>query len=277
MLRPLGKDDYFRILPLLEGHPPSYFPIVARAIVQGNTRGRFWVDDALKPSKLLMWDDGPILGLCGDASDSTFNGELSELLGQTVAPQALAHGNSGFKIYYTPDWEGYLSAIFPESSLQKRDRSIYGFGELRIKDWNSNIPDGSSIRRIDSALLESNDLVNLDRVTEEIACCWTSVDQFLDKGFGFCVISGDIIAGWCTAEYASDTDIGIGIETVEEYQGRGFGTLVACAFIEHCLSKGLKPYWDCWKSNLPSSALAEKVGFRKLGDYPVFVGRFVAA
>ena len=57
---------------------------------------------------------------------------------------------------------------------------------------------------------------------------------------------------------------------------RGFATITASAFVEHALEQGLTPHWDSWKMNLPSVAVAHKVGFRLISEYAVFTGRFQA-
>ena len=67
--------------------------------------------------------------------------------------------------------------------------------------------------------------------------------------------------------------LGIGIETLPAYQGRGFATLTATAFLQYGCARGLTPYWDAFTSNAPSLAVAEKVGFVKAADYSVFLAR----
>ena len=47
------------------------------------------------------------------------------------------------------------------------------------------------------------------------------------------------------------------------------------ALIEHALSHGYREVgWHCWKSNLPSAALALKAGFVHRHDYSVFLCAF---
>jgi len=277
VLYELEKEDYRNVEPLFVNEPLTYFQIVLNAIVAGNTSGRLWVDDVIAPNTMLMWDEGPILGLAGDESNGKCNKELDKLINRGIAPAAIARGNGGFKMFYSDGWEEVVGRLFKDLSLQTRDRVIFLLDKLKDEDWRDRIPDGCSVRQIDVELLRSDYLMNIERVKEEIACCWTSVGHFLNEGFGFCLITDDKIAAWCTAEYASGTNRGIGIETVEEYQGRGFATLTACAFVEYCMSNGLTPYWDAWKSNLASVAVAEKVGFRKVRDYSVFLGRFIGS
>jgi RimJ/RimL family protein N-acetyltransferase len=72
----------------------------------------------------------------------------------------------------------------------------------------------------------------------------------------------------------SEGKCGIGIETVEEHQGKGFATAVAAEFVRHALALGFKPHWDCWANNLPSIRVAEKVGFEDAHDYKGAIGGF---
>lgn len=59
-----------------------------------------------------------------------------------------------------------------------------------------------------------------------------------------------------------------------DHRGRGLATLAANAFTAQCANRGLRAYWDSWADNLPSIAVAEKVGFRRVASYSLFVGTF---
>ena len=102
----------------------------------------------------------------------------------------------------------------------------------------------------------------------------TSAETFLDQGFGFTMLDGTSVVCWCTAEYVSEGKCGIGIETIEAYQGRGIATVVAGEFVRHALASGVNPHWDCWASNTPSVRVAEKVGFADMHDYKIAIGSF---
>ncbi len=79
---------------------------------------------------------------------------------------------------------------------------------------------------------------------------------------------------WCTAEFVSDGKCGIGIETIPAYRGRGFATVTASAFLEHCAERAMTPLWDAWVRNVPSAAVAEKVGLEKVETYAIYVCEF---
>jgi len=107
---------------------------------------------------------------------------------------------------------------------------------------------------------------------EEIESCWPSLDLFFAKAFGFCVCTDNAVAGWCTGEDVSGRQIGIGIETMREYQNCGLATLAAAAFVAHAVAQGITPNWDSWDDNLPSLAVAANVGFKKVTEYTVHAG-----
>ena len=97
-----------------------------------------------------------------------------------------------------------------------------------------------------------------------------SVEDFLDKSFGLCLLHEDEIVGWCLSEYNFEAGCEVGIAISQPYQRRGFATLLASAFIEEANSRGLTEIgWHCYASNTASVATALKVGFQKVADYPI--------
>ena len=278
MAHELEPTAYPRVFPLLDGATFRYSALVLRAIAGGTCPGRIWVSDADRPAAALMWDLGGYYFLLGDAHNTGFTSALPRLIAEQIAPRAGARGYTAFKVDYSPDtWRDRVSTIFESASLVERERVCLALGQPRAGGWAGRIPDGYQLRRIDSALLASLAPPSRAVLTEEIGCCWRSIEDFLGQGFGFCVVRGEELVAWSTAEYVSGRDTGIGIETKEEYRGRGFATAAAAAFVDHCLAHRLTPYWDSWRSNTPSVAVAHKVGFGEFLGYSVYLGRFEQA
>jgi hypothetical protein len=46
--------------------------------------------------------------------------------------------------------------------------------------------------------------------------------------------------------------------------------LTASFLVNHFVSKGVTPIWDCGSENLAAIAIAEKIGFEKTLCYPVY-------
>jgi len=272
MIHALPQSEYEKVRPLFTG---LHLNLLIDAVVEGNSPGWIWVDDMVNPRTAFMWDRAHCYYLVGSADKVKFNSPLKKFICGKLAPEAVANNRSIFKVYYTSkDWESRIEAMFGAPSPRKRERVLYTLEKLEIPDWRDRIPLGLCIKSIDERLLKKTNLENIPAVVGEIESCWNSVDDFLKNGFGFCLVDDQAIACWCTAEYVCGKKCGIGIETAKEYRGRGFATLTACAFVDYCIANHMLPHWDSWEGNLPSIAVAEKVGFKKSLEYTVYFGRF---
>jgi GNAT superfamily N-acetyltransferase len=276
MLHKLREGDYSRVLPLLTEQEPNYFDLIARSVIAGNAPGDIWADDAVQPRSVLVRDNGYCYYLIGDAGNIDFNDALQALVSEEVAPSSLQRGREFFKLYWASlDWKGKVENIFSTAVLQERERTIFALNCPLLPDWRHRLPTGTSILPIDAHLLQGGHVNNLEPVVHEVTAMWGTVDNFLDKGFGYCLLAGHEVACWCTAEYIAGSDTGVGIETEQRFWNRGFATLTAAAFVEHCVTHGLTPHWVAWKSNAPSHKVAENVGFKKVRDFSIVLGRFV--
>jgi GNAT superfamily N-acetyltransferase len=105
---------------------------------------------------------------------------------------------------------------------------------------------------------------------QECEMFWDSYDVFLEKAFGTIAHNrnGEFM-GVCGAVSVSDGFYEINIETAEEYRRKGIGYAIAYKYIEECYKRGYVPHWDCYDYNKPSQALAQKLGFREAGRYPL--------
>ncbi|MDO8683503.1 MAG: GNAT family N-acetyltransferase [Armatimonadota bacterium] len=265
MIYKLGKDKFDAVRSLFN-QPQLGF--VVDAVIAGNSNGDVWVDDSSCPRTACLWDRGPRYYMVGRDDNKAFNTELGRVIAE--------HPTSPYLVAYCASdaWGSKLSDVFAGRPFKKRQRCLYKLDRLAIPDWRGNITQGFSVERIDRQLLENEEIANLDGLKEEILCMWHSLDAFLEKAFGFCAIRVEnSIACWCTAEYISRGQLGIGIETVREYQRQSLATLTASAFAEHCLSSNMDAHWDSWADNIPSIRVAEKVGFRKILDYYVYQGQ----
>jgi len=269
-------SDVERVRPLFQG---QHLELLIHAVIAGNTPGQVWVDDADQPRAAFLWDQAHCLYVTGISDNDAFNQAISGVIAEQIAPQV-----DLFKLYYTPEaWEQQIETLLPNVPVRKLDRVLLTLRQPTIDGWRERIPAGFRVSPSDAALLAQTHLTHLDAVIEEIESGWKSLDEFCRKGFGFCMLEGESVVCWCSAEYFSGSEYvsegrcGIGIETVEGYSGRGLATLTASAFLNYCLERGIAPHWDSWTTNLPSLAVARKVGFQPAEAYTVFLGRFSEA
>lgn len=63
-----------------------------------------------------------------------------------------------------------------------------------------------------------------------------------------------------------DKSVEICVETLPDYEGRGYGTASVAALCKYYNEKGIKVKYECAKSNTASVKIAEKCGFRYVGQ-----------
>lgn len=274
MIYQLTKNDYEKVRPTLEG---MNYHLAVNSIITGMTPARIYVDHPANPKAAFTWTKHRFY-LAGDAGNDAFNGALNRLFTEEIYPQAIAAGMGGFVLHYSPgSWEDKIDVILKDRFPTKHLRQLWAISELR-RDWRRLMPAGFSMRRVDRDLLAKAGLKNRDALIEEMQSERVSVEDFLSKSFGFCMLHGEEIVGWCLSEYNSENECEVGIETVEAYRRQGIATLTASALIEHALAQDMTRIgWHCWADNKGSIATARKAGLEKVTDYPVYYARFKEA
>jgi hypothetical protein len=242
----------------------EHLSLVIDAVIAGNSPARIWADELAAPRMALAWDGAHCVYLVGAVDHGVACRELFE---REIAPA----GRGMFKLHCSG---AAAAAVGSGRALRQRERVLCRGDQLGQPGWQRRIPAGFRISAIGDQIAWLRTLGNFAQVAAEIGSCWPSMADFLRSGFGFCAHDADAIVCWCTAEYVSQRRCGIGIETVAACRGRGFATLTASAFAEHCARRSVVPHWDAWSDNVPSVAVAEKLGFRKIESYSVFVGTF---
>ena len=270
MIYQLTKKGYEKVRPTFQGMD---YHLVVNSIMAGMTPARIYADHPTHPKAAFTWTKHRFY-LAGDASNDVFNRALNRLFVKEIYPQAIAADMSTFVLYYSPDsWEDQIDVILEGKFPTKRLRQFWAISELG-RDWRKLMPADFSMRCVDRGLLAKAGLKNRDALIEEIQSERASVEEFLRESFGFCMLHGQEIVGWCLSEYNSENECEVGIETVKAYRRQGIATLTALALIEHALAQGMTRIgWHCWANNEGSIATAERVGLEKVTDYPVYYVR----
>ncbi|MFW6197079.1 MAG: GNAT family N-acetyltransferase [Thermoplasmatota archaeon] len=247
--------------------------ITLSSISEGNTEGYLWSDRT--EETYFFWDLGNIVFyIFGKDPSSEYLEDLSELLENDIKEKAEDEGFSHFKVNNLTDIsEDDVKAVFGDNEYKILKKNFYEYKKESVEQYRSSI-DGLEIMDIDEQFLKNTKLRNLARVINEVKWMWPSFQRYYENGFGKAGIIGDEIVCWCTAEYVSEGTCGIGIETLEGYRQKGIASKTASEFIDNCLKNDVKPYWECGTSNEQSVKLAEKLGFDKIDEYQVWLGKF---
>jgi RimJ/RimL family protein N-acetyltransferase len=163
-----------------------------------------------------------------------------------------------------------LEQLFAEQLPLRTPINLFSFDEatFRQRDGESarreaELPVGFTLRRIDGEILAQSGLEDL---AEEIAFHWGSLDTFVDKAVGYCVLHDGCVVSWCYVQALGNKAQTIDIWTSSDHRGQALGTAVGSAVIHHCLAQGYTPFWFNDEANLASRRLAERLGFRYEGD-----------
>lgn len=256
MIYELETTAYEKARPLFQemGHSQLF----TDAIFEGNHAGRFFVNDPEHPTAALAAPLCEFFFLAGRTDDDAFNQAMRALiLSELVSPEG------DLLLFPTSEaWQQALDRLFADYARLHVARKAFTFQPAVFAEyhtgWRERIPDGYAIRQYDRVLAENTELADF----------WGSLDRFLAHGVGFAVLKGDEVISRCHSVMVGGGAAEISIETAEAYRRRGFATLAACAFVEECAERGLRPAWSCWDNNIPSQILAQKLGFNHPVDVP---------
>ncbi len=240
------------------------YPVV-NAVIEGNSPGRICVDALESPQSAFVLTNAGFSYLIGAADNANFNKSLAHLLTGEIFPD-LAQSDDPTLIFYplAEGWEPPLKAMLGGYQAYDLFRRQFSFHPDRFRG-PAETPAGFALEPINQALIEQ---------TGANMFPWESSQAFLAKGFGFWLMKGAEIVSECRSVFLGGGAVEIDVHTDEKYQRQGFGARTASAFLTECLARGLRPNWECWWENEASTALAQKLGFEPVKDYPVFLVEF---
>lgn len=250
----VDKQDRKRLSVFFQDYKWNYIP---DAILDG-VMGEAWVDDHSNPSVVVL--EIPSLQLfiaAGEAKHPAARKFLENL------PKYAA------LIFATEGWEAQLEEI-QAGKFESILRSVFSSEKLdreHLSQLAGQIPDNYQCRQIDLDLAQQL-AAEKSRFTEDHLQNFDSPGDFIQRGFGFCILAGDEIVSAATTFAICNKGIEIQINTREEQRRKGLGTIVAAHLMLHSLQRGLDPNWDA--VNQRSARLAEKLGYTPRGRYPMY-------
>lgn len=242
--------DYVKITRLID--QISVEKVYPLSIVEGIQKGEVFVDDDEAPDVALIWH------YCGFANIAgNYDGEfVAEVMNMMLNPPDAHSGRMALQAENDP---ALRDMIMKTPMVAAYERYIFEFaGE---KDGILHTA-GSDLKPITP---ENYDLMK-GRIIPTFS--WESKEAFLEKGFGYCLIEDGQMAACAFASGVSNDYVDIGVETAEEYRGKGYGKIVSAAMVRETLRRGKTPVWDCDTRNEASMRLACSVGFKIVGTHP---------
>ena len=232
--------DRRRVSGMFAGH--LHERVIIDSVLQGNY-GRVIVDSAELPRAALLQLDQHN-ALAGDPE-----AEAAEAL--------IGNIHEGLVITASKPWrDRVLQDKGTEVSVHRRTQMCSATLELeqtrRVAD---NVPAGYEIRRIDRSM-----------VPEALGhLAYSSPEEFLRNGFGFCGFCGDQIVSRARTFIDSNDGIEVAIIVGEKHRGRGLAKATAAALVQHSLELGYDPNWTA--INAASVRVAETIGYIRGAEY----------
>jgi RimJ/RimL family protein N-acetyltransferase len=248
----LDASQFQQVIPLFA--PIEHSIAIVFSVLEGNSPGRVFVDQPDQPSCAFLFPTGAFYYIAGDEKNDAFCHSVRHLLFDILLPEA--DEKEIILFAFNDAWRDCLDELLKENGAIRIQRKMFDFNPDRYAEFckqRKGIPAGMRLQPIDSKMAE--------RYPQYQAL----VDP-ISKRFGYCLVNGDEIVSECSAIFVGNGEAEIDIHTAEAYQGRGYGLVVASAFIDGCLAKGLRPNWACWPERLASLALAKKLGFAEKPD-----------
>ena len=212
------------------------------SIAEGIQSGDIYVNDDADVETVFFWHYCGFGYISGKPSDEFLN---------DIYLRMISNHNERRLVLITSDDE--VTDFFRDKEVLLDSRLEYSYhshkfiGETDINDFR--------IERIDE--------MNLSKIEGRIipSFSWASPEQFLKEGFGYIALDqGQVCAVSFSAAVSSD-EIDIGVETHEDYRGKGLAAVLSDTMCEHILEIGKKPVWAHSSSNLGSMKTALKCGF----------------
>jgi RimJ/RimL family protein N-acetyltransferase len=269
MIHELKHDQFSKVLPLF--NEPVGFP-VTHAVIEGNNPGCVFVDDPDQPTSALIWaktEQAFYLG--GSPDNQPFNHALNTFIVDQIKPRALANHETNFQVHVLDsDWESAITSTIllgrdPIPSPKQRyrlDRNAFSAWQ----DWRKQLPAGFEVQPMQKSQFET---VN-DGDGTLFKKWWLSFSEFEKKGLATCIMHQGQAVSTCFACFVGNNSCEIGIVTLPEFRGRSLAAINAAAFIEVAFEKALTPHWTCTARNKASSAVALKLGFELVQEYPAY-------
>lgn len=239
-----------RLAGLFDVEPPV--PIRLWAMLDGIIESRILVDDPRAPACCLIQElaEGTVY-LGGAVSAPDLAAGINRLRGvQEVVichwPGALLDG----VLPPAPDYDG--------EAIDFTDRSP-------TVDLNAfaDLPPGYELRPIDQAI------VPLLAGFEYYASMFGSVERAIEQTIGYCIVHGREVVSEAVAGPLARGIAEIGVGTHAAHRRRGLATAAAARVIQACEGRGYQPFWNASQRNVPSVALARRLGFRTARPFRV--------
>lgn len=277
-MKVLGKEQYNKLSEPLKSVTTNN--LFARSVVEKMVDGEVYVDDIDSPTTFLILHPYGMSLLFGDPTNVEFN--------KAFKKYALNENGNRHRVewmqVFPSDWDAVLGDLLNDNlvepayrhtssdTIELNVRVNFRFNKekyLNAKRENNLLDPKISIVRTDQDIFEAM------KGTVVPLHFWNNADEFINKGVAFSLFYDGKLASTAFSCYVHDDKLELGIETYEEFKGKGLAHTVSSALIDYCLENGYEPVWACRKDNVGSYQLAQRLGFENSKEISYYRMGFV--
>ena len=269
----LDKSKYDKIInPLREVTINNLF---ARSVVEKKVNGLVYVDNTEEPKTFYVFHPYGMSLLFGDSRNKEFNANFRDY---SLNINKIRNKHEWMQAF--PDtWDTVLKDLFKDCIIKSSDNLEHP--ENNVIELNTRINFKFNVDNyLDFKRKNITGNVMIVRTDKQIFAdmkgtvvpfyFWESADDFYDNGIGFSLFHKNRLASTAYSAYIHDNKLELGIETLEEFRGKGFAQYTCSALIDYCLENNYEPVWACRLENAGSYKLAQKLGFEPVARIPYY-------
>jgi len=268
----LDKNNYHKVIaPLNEVGINNLF---ARAVVEGHVNGTINVDNADNPTSFYIRHPYGMSLLFGTTTNQVFNSWLFahalNLFRTRDRFEWLQAYPEKWNEQIATQWEEYLikseeNTENVSTMVEVNTRVNFKFNKEKYLDFKCRLaPNDFDIVQTDVHMFEQM------KGSVIPSRFWDSAIDFDKRAIAFSVMVGDVVACTAFSAFVVDQQLEIGIETADNFRGKGYAIGTCCALIDYCLENDFEPVWGCKLENTPSYLLAQKLGFEPTIYWPFY-------
>lgn len=240
------------------------YHIPAMAVINNNFPGRVFVDNKENPQIAMVWALSRWSYINSLEETIEYKSFLKEVMSSEIVPILNQLHIDWFEIYAEEhiNWDSIINEALDCYIIDKHYENTFTLDREKYSKIDMNI---NTLRDV-----KINE-VCVPMVSEEYKN-YIDEKKYKNKAYGITLEkNGQVIAQCLNNGFINNKEYFIDLDTFnKEERNKGYGTFAAYELIRRQLEKGFIPLWETTVNNVPSQRVAEKLGFQKIEEYPVY-------
>lgn len=258
-MQKVSKEYYSNFIQLASANLCN--TVYPMSIAEGFQEGDIYTDDVVNPTYALFWHVSGFAYLTGMPGAADMDDIYALMKNE---------GEKNLRRFVLELKDKEAQAYFEgKEDVEKHPRyrfrlTVSEDKGLECEASEDKIRPGYELKEVDAKLLSQIS----GRIVPSLF--WSSAEEFLEKGKGYCLVCDGEVAAVAFSAAVSSRQVDIGIETKDAHRRKGLAAIAAKQMVSYVKSIGKEPVWDCDAVNTGSRATAEKVGFEVMAEHAYY-------